>query len=152
MTKSCYQKALELLALRPHFVEQLRQKLSDRHYDAEEIEASIARLLESGLLEDYETARGFVESRLRRGPIGGRRMAMELSRRGATEAVVEVMLEESFSGSELEAVREVAQRWAAHGKRNWQALARHLDRKGFASGSIWTVVEEIRAEWADEQD
>jgi SOS response regulatory protein OraA/RecX len=152
LTKSCYQKAVELLSFRPHFVVQLRQKLSDRHYSDDEIEASVERLTRSGLLDDFETARGFVASRLRRGPIGRRRMEMELARRGAGEAVVEAMLEESFSGSDLEAVRQAAERWAAGGKRNLQALARHLDRKGFAAGSIWTVLDEVKAGWADEGD
>jgi regulatory protein len=148
LKKNCYQKALELLAPRPHFVEQLRQKLSDRDYEYAEVEKTLERLLESGLLDDLETARGFVRTRLRRGPIGRRRMAMELTRRGADEVVVDAMLEEFFSGSELEAVREAAERWARRGKQDWQALARHLDRKGFAAGSIWTVVEEIKAQWA----
>ena len=77
---------------------------------------------------------------------------MELLRRGAGEAVVEAMLEESFSGSDLEAVRQAAQRWATRGRRDRQALARHLDRKGFATESIWTVLDEIRSSWADEDD
>jgi len=152
LTKSCYQKAIELLSRRPHFVEQLRQKLADRHYAGDEIEATIERLSQSALLDDYETARGFVEMRLRRGPIGRRRIAVELSRRGAGETVVEAMLEESFSGSDLEAVRQAAERWAAGGRRDSQALGRHLDRKGFATGSIWTVLDEIRSSWADEDD
>ena len=73
MTKSCYQKAVELLGPRPHFVQQLRQKLSARHYPDEEIEAAIERLSGMGVLDDYETARGLVKSRQRRSPIGRRR-------------------------------------------------------------------------------
>jgi regulatory protein len=152
LKKNCHQKALELLAPRPHFVEQLRQKLANRDYEYAEVEETLERLLESGLLNDEETARGFVRMRLRRGPIGRRRMAMELAHRGADERVVDSMLEEFFSGSEMEAVRAAAERWARRGKRDWQALARHLDRKGFAAGSIWTVVDEVKSQWAEEPE
>jgi SOS response regulatory protein OraA/RecX len=79
-------------------------------------------------------------------------MAMELARRGADEGVVDAMMAEFFSGSELEAVRDAAERWSRRGKRDWQALARHLDRKGFAAGSIWTVVDEVKSRWAEEPE
>ena len=69
---------------------------------------------------------------------------MELSRRGAPEEVVEEVLDEAFSGSELEAVREAAARWSMRGKKDPAALARHLDRKGFRSGDILRAVNEFR--------
>jgi len=141
---SCHEQALRLLALRPHFRRQLEQKLLARSHPSEAIEATLVKLEEQGLLDDRQAAAGFVEAKLRRGPMGRRRMRMELSRRGAPDEVVEEVLDERFAGSELEAVREAAARWPARGRKDAAALARHLDRKGFTSGDILQVVREFR--------
>ncbi len=141
---SCHEQALRLLALRPHFRRQLEEKLLARSHSPEAVEETLADLEEQGLLDDRQAAIGFVEAKLRRGPLGRRRMRMELSRRGAPEEVVEEVLDEAFSGGEIEAVREAASRWSIHGKRDPAALARHLDRKGFRSGDILLAVKEFR--------
>ena len=80
---SCMEKAVDLLSRRPHFRRQLEQKLSSRGFSSDEVETTLARLEELGYLDDVACARGFVTQRLRRGPLGRRRLRAELSRRGA---------------------------------------------------------------------
>lgn len=147
-SQEAYEKAVQLLSRRSHFVRQLEEKLMLRRYPREQVDACLERLVELGLLDDQRTACEFVEMRLRRSPIGRRRMQLELAKRGAPEVAIEQALEGAFSGSDLETTREVAGRWAHSGRRDPQALARHLDRKGFTSGSIRTVLEEMRGRWA----
>jgi regulatory protein len=142
----CYEKAVELLARRSHFRRQLEEKLEAREYSGEEITACLERLVEVGAIDDGRTAREFIETRLRRGPIGRRRMFLELVKRGADEDVAEEALAVSFPSDDLEAARQVALAWRRRGREDWAALARHLDRKGFRTASILRVIEEMRGD------
>jgi len=149
-SRACYDKAVELLARRSHFERQLEEKLLARKFSSREVEVCLQRLVGEQLLDDHRTAREFVETRLRRGPIGRRRMRFELAKRGAPEGVVEEALA-SLPESDLEPTRRVAAAWLRRGRTDWTALARHLDRKGFSTSSILTVVEESRREQTGEE-
>ena len=142
----CYDKAVELLARRSHFRRELEAKLEARNYPGDEIAATLERLTGVGAIDDRRTSREFVESRLRRGPIGRRRVYLELLKRGVDEGVAEEALAVSFPDNDLDAARAAALSWLHRTKRDRAALARHLDRKGFRAGSILRVVEELRNE------
>lgn len=145
-SSDCYNKALSLLGRRAHFRRQLEEKLRVRRYDDDVIRMTLDRLAEDAYLDDARVAREFVTSRLRRGPIGRRRMRIELEKRGAAQEAVEETLRELFSEEDdLTATREAAARWLESGRRDLTALARHLDRLGFATSSILRVVDEIRS-------
>lgn len=147
---ACYDKALRLLAGRSHFTRQLEDKLVARGFDADTIERVLARLNADGLLDDRRVAEEFIAGRLRRGPMGRRRMWQELRRRGAEEAAAESALEVAYADiDEMEATRRAATAWCRRGRRDAAALARHLDRKGFPSAAILDVVAEKRADWGD---
>ena len=139
MPPSCYDKAAQLLAARPHFRRELAAKLVQRGYAAEEIDAALVRLTEQGYLDDRAAARGFVESRLARGE-GRARLRAELLRRGAGEEVAEEALAELTPEDDLPAARAAAERWERLGGRDPRALARHLDRKGFSRRAIVAVL------------
>ncbi|MEE2775557.1 MAG: RecX family transcriptional regulator [Acidobacteriota bacterium] len=141
--RQAYRKAIQLLARRPHFVREIRRKLSDRGFDDEECNHAIARLESEGMLGDFEAALGFISSRLRRGPIGRRRMRAELARRGADRDAVEQALREGMPASERESALDAARRWAGKGGRNRDALMRHLDRLGFRSRDIVEAAGEL---------
>jgi regulatory protein len=136
---SCYDKAAELLAARPHFRQELAAKLVQRGYPSEDIEQALDRLQSRGYLDDRAAARGFVESRLARGE-GRQRLRAELLRRGAPEDVAEETLAELTPEDDLPAARAAAERWARQGGRDPRALARHLERKGFSRRAIVAVL------------
>jgi regulatory protein len=139
MAKSaCYDKAVQLLAARPHFRAELAGKLARRGYPPEEIEAALDRLTEQGYLDDRETASGFVEGRLERGE-GRARLRAELVKRGASGEAVESALAD-LPDDDLPAAREAAERWARKGGTDPAALARHLARKGFSHRAIVAVL------------
>ena len=139
MPPSCYDKAVQLLASRPHFRRELAGKLGQRGYPAGEIDLALARLTEQGYLDDRAAARSFLESRLGRNQ-GRARLRAELLQRGAPEEVAEEALAELTPEDDLPAARAAAERWQRQGGRDPRALARHLDRKGFSRRAIVAVL------------
>jgi regulatory protein len=152
--KPCYDRACELLALRPHFRRELEAKLQRRGYPPPEVEEALGRLARQGWLDDAAAARGLVASRLARGALGRARLRAELERRGAAPAAVTAALGE-LPEDDLAAAREAAERWRG---RTPEALARHLARKGFSRRAIFAVLKErpgaetVEAEEAPDDD
>ena len=145
-TTDCYTKAQELLARRPHFRRALAVKLASRKFSDEEIETVLARLAGQGYLDDLEHAFDLTRGPLQRKGYGPRRLRHELERRGAPEEVVDAVLAAVLADGELTPARQAAERWVSRGKRDRQALARHLDRKGYSKGVILRVLEEWESE------
>lgn len=143
---SAYQKAVELLARRAHFRRELAAKLAVRDYSEEQVEQALERLADQGYLDDRETARQWLDARLARGPEGRLRLIAELSRRGADPEVIDEVVAERVSDDDREAARQAAKRWQARrsGPPRPEALARHLERKGFSQRAIWELVDELR--------
>lgn len=152
-TVSCQRKAFDLLARRDHFRAELAAKLGQRGYEAEEIETTLDRLVERGLLDDRRVARAFVADRQTRRGLGRRRLRAELARRGVSEEVADEVLAEIDDGAELPLARAAAERWLARRavpdgddyaarQRHRAALARHLERRGFAHRAIFAVLDE----------
>ena len=139
--KSCYDRASELLAARPHFRGELAVKLARRGYPQPEIEQALARLERQGYLDDLAAARGLLARRQERGALGLPRLRAELVRRGAAPEAVAAALAE-LPEDDLPAAAAAARRW--HGS-SPQALARHLERKGFSRRAIFAVLKERSA-------
>ena len=138
--KSAYDRGLDLLALRMHFAAELRTKLARRDYPDAEVDGAIERLTADGFLNEQEAAHMLVRSLKRRG-YGRRRLELDLRRRGADETAAGVALECVGDEDELERARSVAARWrSTHPARDAAALARHLERRGFAPRTIGAVV------------
>jgi regulatory protein len=65
--KTAYSKAIELLARREHSVRELTQKLLQREFEQEEIDAAIARLLESKYLDNTRFIGCLIRARVAQG-------------------------------------------------------------------------------------
>ncbi len=151
MGSTCFDKACDLLALRPHFRAELERKLGERGHDGEAIAAALARLEELGYLDDAGCARSLAAGPLSRRGYGPLRMRAELERRGAPAAVAAEAVAAVFAEGEAPAARRAAERWLSRrrpGGPARAALARHLDRKGFAAGVVLGLVREL----VDEDD
>jgi regulatory protein len=140
----CYDKAVQLLAARPHFRAELAGKLAQRGFPPEEIDEALDRLTAQGYLDERRTARDFVAHRQERSGEGRFRLQAELARRGAPQEAIEEALAELVPEDDLPAAREAAQRWAAQRSRRDDpgALARHLERKGYSRRAIFAVLKE----------
>jgi regulatory protein len=79
--------ALDLLARREHSVAELREKLASRGFEPEEIDTTLAVLMDDGLLSEDRFVENFVGSYTRRGhgPIW---LRAELERRGIAGAQI----------------------------------------------------------------
>ena len=141
---ACHDKAVQLLAARPHFRAELARKLAQRGFPPEEVDEALDRLTGQGYLDDRRTARDFVAHRQERSGEGRLRLRAELERRGAPEEAVEAALAELVPEDDLPAAREAAQRWQGRGSRRDDpaALARHLERKGYSRRAIFAVLKE----------
>jgi regulatory protein len=137
-SRSCYDRACDLLARRPHFRAELAAKLGRRGYPPAETAAAIDRLAAQGYLDDGAAARGFVASRLARGALGRERLRAELAQRGAPPDAIAAALAE-LPTDEVPAARAAAARWRG---RSPQALARHLAAKGFSRHAIFAVLKD----------
>jgi len=142
----CYDKAVELLARRPHFRRALERKLLDRGFAPDRVESTSERLLASGLLNDLECARGLVEGAWRRRGYGRVRVRAELERRGVDEQVIEAVLGES-GDDETDLAERAARSWLRRSRKGRDALARHLARKGYDGQTVYTVLKRLAAEF-----
>ena len=148
MAPSCFDKACELLARRPHFRAELARKLEQRRHDPAAIAAALQRLAELGYLDDAGCARSLAGQLGRRG-YGPARMRVELERRGAPREEAAAAVEAAFADGEESAARRAAERWLASrapGRGGRAALARHLDRKGYGSGTVLRLARELVGE------
>ena len=85
--------AMNLLARREHSVRQLRTKLKRRFSDDSIIDEQISRLTEENLQSDLRFSESYARQRISRG-YGPVRVREELRERGASEADVDVAMDE----------------------------------------------------------
>ncbi len=143
MAKGCYDKALELLGRRNHFLRELATKLRGRGYEESEVDEVLGRLTSLGYLNDHQAVEQFVRQRLARGPIGRRRLEADLQRRGAPEEAVREWLAELLPDDDRPAALAVAESHR-HFPNKPQPLARFLERKGFSRRAIFFVLDEAK--------
>ena len=99
---------VRLLARQPHSRAELRQKLTQRGYDADAVESALGRIAELGYLDDAAFARGLVRRRsTTRGPLA---LSAELSARGIDRAGAADALGEFPVEAQLEAATRLAER------------------------------------------
>lgn len=143
------EKALELLARRDHFPQELERKLVERGFERETARVAVARCHQLGYLDTEATAARFCElSALRRG-WGPARLEAELLRRGVAEDVAQaaVRLDKTVLGDAMQLALKRAERRAAAG---WWDLheararmVRSLIHRGFAPEDARRAVDEL---------
>jgi regulatory protein len=141
--RAALEVALDLVGRRPHFREELRRKLLARGHGEDEVAAALDRMTELGYLDDAELAVREAERLRERRGLGRAGISAELGRKGAARAAVDGALSGVDGEQELAAARAVAERWLAGRRRDPAALARHLDRKGYARHVIFSVLKEL---------
>src|SRR5690349_11464135 len=85
-TVDCYQSALRILQYRFNSEAELRRKLAAKKFDADAIDAAIARLREEKWLDDERFAEAFVRTRMRK-RVGPLRVRRELNAAGVDSDV-----------------------------------------------------------------
>jgi len=144
LDKKCQDKAQRLLALRPHFKAELAKKLEARGFHEQEIEQTLEHLEERGWLDDRRFAIEWTTGPLVRKGYGPRRMRAELERRGVDDDIAEAAVSSVYEnvGDELDAARRALER-RSKGTGDRAAAGRFLERRGFSTGVILTILDEI---------
>lgn len=148
---SVWEAALRMLGRRDHFEAELRDRLLRSGHDPDGADAAVRRCAELGLLDDDRVAARFVELRSVDRGWGPARLALELRRRGAPDAVVDraVRLGDERAGVALEVALRRAEsrqpeRWWRVGA-VWARLVSSLIRRGFEPDDARAAVEELAA-------
>jgi regulatory protein len=112
--------ALRYLKYRPHSCAEMRLYLKGKNIPAKTIDHLIARFKSSGLLDDRDFARQWLESRRRFKPKGAYALKAELKQKGIHESIIDDVLAGDDEGENARAA--VASR-----HKRW----RHLDKAGY---------------------
>jgi regulatory protein len=141
-----FQNALRFIGYRPRTTAEIVSKLAKKGFADIVIQETIERLSANGLLDDATFARTWVENQSTFRPRGQRALAFELRRKGVTDEVIALALEETPGEEELAYQAGTRQ---AHKLDNLERnefrmkLSAFLARRGFSYGTIAPVVSRI---------
>lgn len=136
------QQAYRLLAYRSQTSSELRDRLQQRGYAATIIDEVLRRLQSDGYIDDRKLAFDWARYRLQAKPLGRRRLAWELHRRGVPSESLEEVLREVYSEFDEVTLAEQAARKRQGSKelsrsfRERQGYARYLLSLGFEADAV----------------
>jgi regulatory protein len=152
--QKAYDRALRYLSLRPRSQAEVRRNLLAAGLEAELVEATLARLVSQGYLDDAEFARFWVENRQQFRPKGSQALRGELRQRGVAAETVEAALADlDPEASAYEAGQPRAVRLAALAQTDPAAFRRKLGdfllRRGFGYEVVKPTVARLLQEMQD---
>lgn len=137
-----------LLARREHSEFELRQKLSVREFDVEDIDQAIERLLEKDYLSDERFAQSTCRYRVSRG-YGWRYIANELKQKGICSTIIQQLQKNCEIDWYLQAELAYNKRFSGFGEKSSQAAQkekakriRFLQYRGFSSNEIFAIMND----------
>jgi regulatory protein len=142
-------QAYRYLACRSQTRRELRERLQRRGYSIEVIDNVLRALEAEGYVDDHKFALNWARYRLQNKPIGRRRLAWELQKRGVPFESVEEVLREVYSGSNEVTLAEQAARKRLGSNdlpcslRERQRYARYLFSLGFDADTIAAALAAI---------
>jgi regulatory protein len=152
------QAALRYATYKSRTAHEVRQKMLEKDFTAEEAEYAVQFLEEFGYVNDRQYARTFIKETLRFKPSGVSRLRRELLKRGISKHDADDALAEAFPpDSERETAMEAAHRAAQKKLRalarktpeeQQRALVGYLQRQGFSWEIIRRICEETIGEKA----
>lgn len=152
---SAYIDGLKLLGRRELSVSQLRSRLLDREHSAEDADTAIARLLETGALDDRRVALAYARTAAKIKGRGRLRVARELQALGIAKDVAAEAVAEVFGDlDERTLIDRAIQKKLRGGKKpsTMQERARlyqFLMRQGFTPAAVAVALRKIGARGDD---
>jgi regulatory protein len=145
--EKAYNRALNLLSYRPRSVAEVQRNLQRKKVAFETIEAVVARLTQSRMLDDAAFARFWVENRTAFSPRSGRLMSYELRQKGVAGGDIEVALPSEDGDSAKEAAMRRARSLASLDYETFRKkLLPYLQRRGFG---YETASEAVESAWQE---
>lgn len=151
MTASSYEVALTLLTARQYTARNLRRKLVQKGFGADDSDATIERLVANGLLDDARYAAAFARGRLLGPGASKRRIKQQLYQRGIHGEIAEDAIESVIEDEpvDLEAVVEKDARKKLASLAGLEPLVirrrlySHLARHGYDIDEINAVMRKV---------
>ena len=142
--------ALRLLEARPRAEREIRDRLRRKQFEPEQIDATIARLRDLGLLDDAQFARLWVANRAATSPKGAQALRYELMGKGVDRQIAgEIVADALDPATEAEMCEQVARkalpRYASSPDRATfqRKLGGLLQRRGFAWDTVGPVLDRL---------
>lgn len=141
--------ALDILARRRYTRHELLARLVRRGVPAAEAEAAVARLQELGYIDDWQYGADLAAVRLGKNPVGPRRLADELRRKGLDPDVTRQVLDHALACQDEQALAmQAAQaRWPRLSHlppdESRRKLAGYLQRRGFSWQAVSSVLQRL---------
>ncbi len=147
MTPDAFERALQALSHRERTSTELRAWLTERGFEAGEVEATIVRLIESGGVDDERFAIRFAEDKRELRGWGPQRIRAALAGRGLAPETIERALDGDGRGGQLERAVELlagrSERPVDEPSRG-RALA-YLARRGYDSELAYDAVRALES-------
>jgi regulatory protein len=146
-----------LLGVRARSREELRRRLSQAGYEAEEIEAALADLVRVGLIDDERFAREVASYQMGRRAVGRRAAFAALRRKGVDAGTAERIVEETAPPDEEERAVQVARDRLRrmNGLADdvaYRRLVGFLGRRGYDGGTAHGAARRALAEHGSDLD
>ena len=146
-----YIVALRMLAGRELSERQVRQRLARRGFDAHEIDAAIARLLQDRSLDDERAARAMAHAETSLKKRGRLRVKQRLQAAGIAPAVAQRAIQDTFEAIDADALMSAALGKRLRGRdriadeREFQRLYRYLVGQGFEPDRVLALLRRHRS-------
>ena len=150
-----WEYALKALGGRAHSSADLKRKLAHRAARAEDVDPVIARLKESGYLNDHAYAEAYAHARREDGVFGRGRVLQDLRQKRIPPATAESAVRKAFDGVDEDRLAgEFLRRKYRAGpreglfatERDMAAAWRRLRRAGFSSGVALRALKRVAAD------
>lgn len=143
-----FTSAMRLISRRPRSIQEVRDSLRKKDYPEGVIESTLDRLLETGLLDDLEFTRYWIDQRVTFRPRGPSMLRHELLLKGVDTDVIALELdaidEENLA---LKAARKWAERPSNLAKEDYQRkLSAFLARRGFKYSVVRSTIGRLHDE------
>lgn len=142
--------ALQYLTSKDRTVSEMQAYLDEKEFGEADVDATIERLIESGLLNDRRYAKMFVESRLRTKPLSRSHLYQQLRQHGIAQELIEEALSGAASDSDEENARLLAEKYVRQyasidSEQRRQRVQRRLVSRGFSYETVRRAYEDAEA-------
>ena len=147
---TAYGDGLQMLARRELSAAQVRARLLEREHTAEDVDAAIEQLRESGALDDARVARAYIETALRVKGRGRLRIQRELNEMGIPRDVAAAALADAFGDVDERSLIAKAITKKLHGRRKidtpgeYARVYHFLMRQGFSPAAVSAALRAYR--------
>ena len=143
--------AMKYLTAKDRTVSEMQAYLDEKDFGEADVDATIARLQELGLLDDRRYAQRFVETRLASKPVSRRHLYEQMKGHGISEEYIREAMELADSDTERENALSIARKFVRQfadlepEKRRARVLNR-LEARGYSYDTARNALEEALSE------